>query len=518
MASLLNQDRSRGRDETVKTESEKLYTQSTRLTGMDGNVVFNYSSLHVSKEATKKTQHLVESTNILNRTFLSLIRTATASKGPAVVRRMYLNSFLSVVKGLKKSIAALEESLKEEFIDLDGSCWETVCEDLDPQAAAEAELDLSNNDASRLRNLRHLAAEHIMGESSEPQSVTGGMLVNPGKDGNSHVAAHTVEDVKPMASESAVSMTKKLVVKLTPVALLQDSTSVCPKQEDLHAEDGDIEKTAPKDDGDGAASHNASAPLLHGEVSESSNRRSPRLKTTPLRRPSDAKVKASHPATDSDLESEGDSAVAPPTNTEGQVLTGDEDDSDSDSVPAALLEAAALSNSSDDEDSQSSTQVAKQRLFWLAKNTPLSADKMRHKRTMLGRSADSGDRRGSSSESSSDGQDSNQEIQHLNTLRPVGKRPLVQRESGAAARKRRKLQPRVTKSTSNPEASDSSSSSSEDQRDDNDNNDEDDHGSGSESDQKMKPITEDVTLLGSAAFHQSSGETCCDPPWFWELT
>lgn len=515
MASLLNQDRSRGRDETVKTESEKLYTQSTRLTGMDGNVVFNYNSLHVSKEATKKTQHLVESTNILNRTFLSLIRTATTSKGPAVVRRMYLNSFLFVVKGLKKSIAALEESLKEEFIDLDGSCWETVCEDLDPQAAAETELDLSNNDASRLCNLRRLAAEHIMGESSEPQHVTGGTLDNPRKDGNSHVAAHTVEDVKPMANESGVSMTKKLVVKLTPVALGQDSTSVCPKQEDSHAEDGDIEKTVPKDGGDGAASHDASAPLPHGEVSEPSNRRSPRLKTTPLRRPSDAKVKASHPATDSDLESEGDSAAAPPTNTEGQVLTGDEDDSDSDSVPAALLEAAALSNSSDDEDSQSSTQVAKQRLFWLAKNTPLSADKMRHKRIMLGRS---GDRRGSGSESSSDGQDSNREIQHLNTLRPVGKRPLVQRESDVAARKKRRLQPRVTKSTSNPEASDSSSSSSEDKHDDNDNNNEDDHGSGSESDQKMKPITEDVTLLGSAAFLQSSGETCCDPPWCWELT
>lgn len=514
MATLL--DRSRSQEETVKTESEKLFTQSTSLTGMDGNVVFNCNALHVSKEVTKKTQQLVESTNILNRTFLSLIQTAMTSKGPAAVRRMYLNSFLSVVKGLKKSIAALEESLKEEFIDLDVSCWETICEDLDPQAAAEAEMDLSINDASHLRDLRRLATEHLMGESSESRHLAGGTLDSPGKEGNSHVPA---EDVKPIASESAVSMTKKLVVKLTPVALGQDSTSLLPKQEDSHAEDGDSEKAAAKDNvaaGDGAASHDASAAALHCEVSEPSNRRSPRLKTTPLRRPSDAKVKASHPAADSDLESEDDSAVAPPTNTEGRVLTGDEDDSDSDSdsVPAALLEAAALSHSSDDDDdSQSSTQVAKQRLFWLAKNTPLSTDKMRHKRIMLGRSSDSGDRRSSGSVSSSDGQDSLQEIQHLNTLRPVGKRPLVQRESDVAARKKRRLQSRVTKSTSHPEANDSSSSSSEDKHDDDDDNDEDDHGSGSESDQKMKPITEEVTLLGSAAFHQSSGETCCDPPW-----
>lgn len=510
MASLLNQDCSRSREETVKAESEK----GSSLTAMDGSVVFNYNALHVSKEVTKKTQQLVESANMLNRNFLSLIRTAMKGKGTVAVRRMYLSSFLSVVKGLKKSIATLEECLKEEFIDLDVSCWETVCEDLEPQAvAATAEMDISINEASELRDLQCLAAEHLMGESSESDCLAGGTLNSPGEERSAHVDARTVENVKPIASESGVNMTKKLVVKLTPMALGQDSDAVCKKQEDLHTEEVNKGEAAPKDDvagGDGASSHDASA--LHCEVSEPSNRRSPRLKTTPLRRSSDAKVKASHPAADSDLESEGDSAAVPPTNSEGQVLTDDEDDSDSDSVPAALLEAAALSHSSDDEDSQSSNQVAKQRLFWLAKNT---ADKMRHKRMMLGRTSDPSDRRSSGSESSSDGQDLPQEIQHLNTLRPVGKRPLVRRESDSAARKKRRLQSRVTKRASHPEASDSSSSSSEDKHDDDDDddddNDEDDHGSGSESDQKMKPITEEVTLSGSAAFHQSSGETCCDP-------
>lgn len=508
MASLYNQERSRSKEETLKIESEK-------QTGMDDSVLFNCSTLHVSGEATQKTQHLVESTNVLNRTFLSLIRTRTTSKGSADLRCVYLNSFLSVVKGLKQSIAALEESIKEEFADLDVSSWERICEDLDSPAAAEAELDLSITDASRLRDLRRLAAEHLIGESSKSRSLAGGVLNSPGTAGNSHVAEHTVEDTKLIATESAVSMTKKLVVKLTPVALEQESTSGFPKQEDSHAEDGVNKKAAPEDemvDGDGALSHDTTAAVPHGEVPEHSNRRSPRLKTTPLRRPSDAKVKASHPSADSDLESEDDSAAAPPTSTEGRVLAVDEDDSDSDSVPAALLHVAAMSHSSDDEDSQSSTQVAKQRLFWLAKNTPLSAEKMRQKCIMLGRSSDSADRRDSCSESSSERQDSPQEVQHLNTLRPVGKRPLVQRESDVVARKKRRLQPRVTKSMSNPEASDSSSSSSEDKHEDDDDDDDEDD-SGSESDQKMKPITEEMTLLGSAAFHQSSGETYCDPPW-----
>lgn len=519
MASLLNQHRSRNREESEKTESEELYkllpdlSQSSRFTGMDGNVVFNYNTLHVSKEVTKKTQQLVESTNILNRTFLSLIRTVMTSKGPADLRRVYLNSFLSVVKGLKKSIAALEESLKEEFSDLDVSSWETFCDDFNSQTAAEAELVLDISDVTRLRGLRSLAAEHLVGESSESQRLAGGTLDNPGKDNNSCAAAHTAEDVRLNPSESGVSMTKKLVVKLTPVALGQDSTSVLPKQEDSCSEDGTDETAALKDEagGDGAASHDASAVSLHAEAAEHSNRRSPRLKTTPLRRPSDAKAKASHPAADSDSESEGDSAAAPPANTEGRILTGDEDDSDSDEVPAALLEGAAVSHSSDDEGSQASPQVAKPRLFWLAKNTPLSADKMRRKRKMLGRSSD---RKGSGSESSSDGRDLPLEIQHLNTLRSMGKRPLVQRESDVAARKKRRLQPKVMKSTSHREATDSSSSSSEDKHndDDDDDNDEDDddHDSGSESDQKMKPITEEVSLLGAAAFHQSSGDE--EPP------
>lgn len=489
-------------------------SQSSRFTGMDGNVVFNYNTLHVSKEITKKTQHLVESTNILNRTFISMIRTVMASKKPAGVRQVYLNSFLSVVKELKKSIAALEESLKEEFSDLAVSCWETFCDDFSTQAAAEAELVLDISDVTRLRDLRNLAAEHLGAGSSESLPLADGTLDNPSKDDNSHVAARTVEDVRPNPSESSVNLTKKLVVKLTPVALGQDSTSVLPKQEDSCTEEGAEETAALKDEAasDGAASHDASTTVLHMEPAEHSNRRSPRLKTTPLRRPSDAKAKASHPAVDSDSESEGDSTAAPPANAEGGVLTGDEDNSDSDEVPAALLEGAAVSHSSDDEGSQAATQVAKQRLFWLAKNTPLSADKMRRKRKMLGRSPGSADRKGSGSESSSDvrdSRDSPREIQHLNTLRSMGKRPLVQRESDVAARKKRRLQPRVTKSASHQEATDSSSSSSEDKPDDDE--DEDDHDSGSESDQKMKPITEEVSLLGAAAFQQSSGEAYRDP-------
>lgn len=528
MRGLLNQHRRRNREKSEKSELYKMLpnlAQGTPLnklndTSVDGNVVFNYNTLQVSKDVAIKTQRLVESMNVLNRTFLNLFRTGLTSKGSADARRMYLNSFLSVIEGLKKSIAALEESLKEEFSDLGVSVWEKSNDGLNTQGEAEAERGLHISDVMDLHGLGRLAGEHLPGEASGSQRLADGTPDLPDKDSSAHVAAHTAEDDRPNPHESGVGVTKKLVVKLTPVAVGQESTSAFPKQEGSRSTDSADEKASLKDEaaGDDVSSHSAS-------VTEHSNRRSPRLKTTPLRRPSDAKAKAARPAVDSDSEHEGDSAVAAAvtTNTEGQDLTADEDDSDSDSVPAVLLEGAAMSHSSDDEGSQASTQVAKQRLFWLAKSPPLSADKMRHKRKMLGHSSDSGNRKGSSSESTSDGRDSPEEGQRLNTLRPSGKRHLVQKENDDAARKKRRLQPgskrsdarQDAKSASRHEATDSSSSSSSssdnDDEDDDADDDQDDHNSGSESDQKMKPITEEVTLLGAAAFHQSSGEACSVP-------
>ena len=39
--------------------------------GMDGNVVFNYSMLPVPKELTKKAKHLIDSMNTINKSFVN---------------------------------------------------------------------------------------------------------------------------------------------------------------------------------------------------------------------------------------------------------------------------------------------------------------------------------------------------------------------------------------------------------------------------------------------------------------
>lgn len=528
--SLWNQQRRRNRVEPEKSELYMLphLQQNIPLdkwdhTGMDGNVVFNYNTLQVSKDITKKTKHLVDSTNILNRTFINFIRTVTANQQAPDVRNLYMNSFLSVIKGLRKSLSALEDSIKEEFSDLDVlTCWEKFfSDDLDARPTADAELDMS--DERCLHDLQKLAAEHLIDDDSESKGFTDMRNVHDcsedDMDSDSQEARQRAQEIGLKPSESGVNMTKKLIVKLTPVAMEQEPNSDVLKMEDTHMKDISEGNAVLEDEEtgvlsvktDGKVSNDNSSVSLHVEE-EHGNRRSPRLKTTPLRRPSDIKGKSSLSAADSDSDSDHEetSSTVPAKNTEEQSLSGVRDDSDSDEVPAALLERAAISQSSDepqsDEDGgKASTKVAKKCLFWLTKNTPISPEKMRRKRKMLDRSPESNSsskrgksRRESGTESSSDEQDSQKKIQHLNTLRSIGKPQLVKREDKGAARKQVRLQAGISKTKPRQEETESSSSSSDDIQDD-------DFGSDG-SDQKMKPITEDVALLGAAAFNQSSGE------------
>lgn len=534
MESLWQQQRRRNRVEPEKSElfdmlphlPQNLPLDKWDHTGMDGNVIFNYNTLQISKDITKKAKHLVDSTNILNRTFVNFIHSVTMNKQTPGVRKLYLNSFLSVVKGLRKSLTALEDSLKEEFSDLDVlSCWEKfLSDDFDTQPVTEADTELDISDERCLSDLQKLAAEHLEDDDSDSKGFTDGRgahVCPVGRmDSGSHDARQRAQKIGLKPSEIGVNMTKKLVVKLTPVPMEQEPSSDTPKMvEDIHMKDKKSEgKDVSEDEETGVVgaktdsrmSNDNSSASLHPEE-EQGNRRSPRVKTTPLRRQSDVKAKTSLSAADSDSDSDPEEtpSTAPAKNTEEQSLSRARDDSDSDEVPAALLERAAISQSSDepqsDEDGgKASTKVAKKCLFWLTKNTPISPEKIRRKRKMLDRSpeSDSSDRRvksrgESGTDSSSDDQDSQKKI-HLNTLRSIGKPHLVKREDGVA-RKQGRMQAGKSKTKSRQEAMESSSSSSEDEHDDD---------SGSDgSDQKMKPITEDMALLGAAAFHQSSGES-----------
>uniref|UniRef100_A0A1A7WER6 DNA helicase n=1 Tax=Iconisemion striatum TaxID=60296 RepID=A0A1A7WER6_9TELE len=481
--------------------------------GMDGNVVFNYSTLQVSKGVTKKAKHLVDSTNTLNQTFLKFIQNVTNKQKPRV-RMLFLNSFLTVTKGLRKSLTALEESLKEEFSDLHvlGS-WDKILSTDLHGTDGETELDISEERC--LRGLQKLASEHVDDNDSDGESPN----AHSGKKAGPDSQARSREQ-KPSISQGDV--VKKLVVQLTPVSM-EESSSDSPKlEEDFQKKESKAKGKQLLDEEALASSPKAeskmSSDLSNTQLPEEGqgNRRSPRVKTTPLRRQSDVKTKTCLSAADSDSDSdpEGTAGTAPAANDKEQSLSRERDDSDSDEVPAALLERATMTQSSDEEeDGQASpSKVAKKCLFWLTKNSPMSPEKMRQKRKMQDRSSESESscriidvQQESETDSSSDDRDAQKKIQHLSTVRSIGKPHLVKREEKTGARKQRRLQSSNSKTQSQLEASDSSSLLSEDEQDDD-----------SESDasvQKMKPITENVSSVGVAAFHQSSGDEQSMPSW-----
>uniref|UniRef100_A0A7N9AJY0 DNA helicase n=1 Tax=Mastacembelus armatus TaxID=205130 RepID=A0A7N9AJY0_9TELE len=517
MEGLRHQQRKRNRAEPEKAGLfDKLSHPSQNIpldkwdhTGMDGNVVFNYNTLQISKDITKKAKHLVDSANSLNQTFVNFIHTVTTNKQTPAIRHLYLKSFLSVVKGLRKSLAALEDSIKEEFSDLDVlGCWEKLLsDDFDTQSITEADTEVDISDERCLRDLRKLAGEHLDEDDSDSKGFTEGRSARyfPGEvvDSDSHEVRQRAQNIGLKLSESAVNMTKKLIVKLTPVPMEHELASHSPKM-DIHIKVKKSEEKDVSEDKETCAKVNSKLSKDNSSASiyleeEQGKRRSPRVKTTPLRRPSDVNAKKSLSAADSDSDSEETPSAAPAKNTEEQNLNRAGDDSDSDEVPAALLQRAAMTQSSDEPHSDEDGGKASPKV------------KMRRKRKRLGRSPDSDSsdsrvkvRRESGTDSSSDEEeDMDMKIQHSNTLRSIGKPHLVKREEKGVARKEGMLQAGKSKTKSSQETMVSSSSSSKDEHDD-----DDDSGSDA-SDQKMKPITDGVALLGATTFHQSSGYESC---------
>ncbi|XP_077597568.1 transcriptional regulator ATRX-like isoform X2 [Stigmatopora nigra] len=472
---------------------------------MGESVDFNYSTLNVSKDMTAKVKHLVDSANNVNASFIAFIHTATKTKQG--VRSVYLKSYLAVVKSMRMSMAALEESLKEEFADLDvSSRWEellTASFVTQPTVETNAAL---NDDGKLLKT-----------SQAEEEALTEVRCQDP--DSPLHNAGLSMPKSDSESSQTGVNMTKKLVVKLTPVPMKEDAQLQLPDADDkiFQGKDPSGNEESALADGKMSAEHPGTS--LHPEE-EQGNRRSPRLKTTPLRRPSDVKGKPSLCPAPSESESdpEGPPGSTDPQITEEQSLGQTRDDSDSDEIPAALLERVAMTRSSDDhrseddddEDTPTSTKVAKKRLFWLAKNTPISPERMRRKRKLVDRSPESGAsakaRQERDADSSSDDLEIQPKMQRLKTIRSMGKSNLVQGETEGRARQQAMGLGRKHESLAHQEVIETTSSSSEDDC-------EDDSGSDG-GDEKMKVMTDDAASMEASAFHQLPGhEDGAGPTW-----
>ena len=514
--------------------------------GMDGNVVFNYNALDVPKDLVKNAKHLVDSTNALNTTFVEFIKTVRSDNHTCGTRPLYLKSFLLVLKGLRRSHDLLEESLKEVFCDVDlVDCCETALHphpDTEEKPPREAQSEVDRADESRLTDLQNLAAEHLEKDNSDCKGLMEDVQTFYAKKSACEDAAELLQQptlLPPIADlKPAHGLLKKLVVKLTPVPMEQQqqqqeqqeqhhqqqpqlaaSSAVGEgvkvfdeEKETLGAEEEteDVGICLKNDEEEEKTTTTTEAPADVAEVlrpeEELDNRRSPRVKTTPLRRPSDVKAKPSVSTNDSGSDSDPDGPAAAANLASDASAPGRDDSEESDEVPAALLQRAAMTHSSDevasDEEEAAArpTQVEKKCLIRMSRATPLSPKRVYRKRKLYSEASGRRAKARRVEENAGAGSPSADvtvsRVEQRGPLEdpPATSAPTLSDDRTKLPRKNRRPSSSSSYSTSRSEGEEA----------------EPDPGarSGSDSDdQRIKPITENVSLLGASGFQQSSGKS-----------
>lgn len=359
-----------------------------------GTLTFSYKTLEVPKELVKKTKKLIETTNGLNSTFVQFIQQEPVYLGENIVRHRHLKAFKSVLSDLKKAHATLEEALDKEFKDLEVQNGEgngladnatvaatvpisepaekskddpVVPDGLTEESPAELEDDVEEEDVD--------ATDVEMTEEAVPAGE------NPEEDfeeNKDNAKAKSKPECTDEASAAGDASLDKDIVSIPPsvpeeLFEMVESLSDCVKQEsekDSVDTDSTSSKTSVSDKRSRESSRRSAKtskklvvkltpiPLKitikkdesksqskekDGALSPDESRRSPRMKTTPLRKSSEGRSKSC---------SEGAEANDEDCNTSPTPATADPSDSDSDEVPEVLRQVEGTEASSDEPDAE----------------------------------------------------------------------------------------------------------------------------------------------------------------------
>ncbi|NXJ38891.1 ATRX regulator, partial [Ciconia maguari] len=229
--------------------------------------------------------------------------------------------------------------------------------------------------------------------------------------------------------KSSAKGTKELIVKLTPVSLSESTVKAEDQDSNLEKGGKDVDVIPRAENCDSVKqNHNAgSEPSTENEtvslVEESDLRRSPRVKTTPLRRQTDINPLTSNSEEDSndtcnekrkrksskqprrknDKRNSSDSTVDGPSpnklsKSKKPYLL--DHSSDSDEMPAVLKEVAMMSHSSSDIDSNSEAPTSDQKSSNFLKNQPVKDENGKRKRKSSSSGSDLDAKRGKSAKNS----------------------------------------------------------------------------------------------------------------------
>uniref|UniRef100_A0A8C9SVR9 DNA helicase n=1 Tax=Scleropages formosus TaxID=113540 RepID=A0A8C9SVR9_SCLFO len=447
---LWHQHRKRSRGEHDKGgDGTPKRSQKAALNGKEhgtdalgsGTLTFTYKALRVPKELVKKAKKLIETTAGLNNTFVKFIQQGAKEQDNSLVRLRHLKAFKSVLTDLKKAHSALEVALEQEFKDLELQNGDET--DTEERAAPE-DVEMKESPTSSPQKDSEVAgrskakekrADLAKGSECAEGSVTASEppldkdivtvplsvpdelfeMVESTADSSGVVERRGQSVAKAKKSsrssnsskmscssaEDSPQVTKDLVVKLTPVLLNENETpSPAAHVKEEAVEERDENAALEDEDADGAQ-------LLEDGPE---NRRSPRVKTTPLRKQAESKSRPSCSRENSESDTENESSVKAEADKNGEeegagqeqgqerrsktavASSSRADDSDSDEVPAILLQTAAMTPSSDAGDSKDEVppkSVTNKCLFQLNKNNSQSVERKTVKRKLKVNSSDS---------------------------------------------------------------------------------------------------------------------------------
>uniref|UniRef100_A0A8C7E687 DNA helicase n=1 Tax=Naja naja TaxID=35670 RepID=A0A8C7E687_NAJNA len=580
----VDSDKSKMYDNSLKYSSKK---NSSNCNGEEkkldhpysGALTYSYKALMVPKVLLKKTKKLAETTTNMNTSFIKFLKEATEnSEINRTVHIRQLKAFKSVLNDIRKAHAALEEDLDLEIQTLGVKFKQKHTKE------KESEIKTSISEMKRTEG-KECKEIKIVSEVSEPssdQSVsvterTGSKKLNckdkkSGKNEELQYKPDNIEatdmdivsvpssvpedifescmDVQKAGGQSTVNRTeqgsgntnrskdikKELVVKLTPVSL----SSVKPEDPDEKLEKGEDRE----DGNENCSSECIPEKDLLSQVEDL--RRSPRVKTTPLRRPTDMNTLTSNSEEDSnepygekygrkttpskggkDKQSPPSGTVCSPQSSKGLAV---DQSSDSDEMPAVLQEVSMMSQNSSDLDS--SNEISKDAVNTLKKQT-MREENGKRKRKSSTSGSDFDAKKGNSNkdlgaakkkrQNCSDSSNNDSELERDNTTKTeqtkktTKKTPkkedsvcveeeLSKKETRESSQKQQNESPKTGK----PElkkAKDASLSATATSSSSNEAENENLNSAGEESsdEQKIKPVTESLLVDRKLGFFQSSG-------------
>uniref|UniRef100_A0A803VD71 Transcriptional regulator ATRX n=1 Tax=Ficedula albicollis TaxID=59894 RepID=A0A803VD71_FICAL len=445
-----------------------------------GSLTYSYKALMVPKDLLKKTKKLVETTTNLNSSFVSFLKNAAENvEISPTVQLCQLKAFKSVLSDMKKAHLSLEEGLNLEIQALNVKIKDKNTKEKKTEVRSEKnevkkdegkeQVPLKEDDAAQTQkkvvleqpdnepmdqsvpsveqtdNKAAPEEEKKSGRNEEPQyepnstealdmdivsipssvpedifeTLESAMEIQMPSDEqdsgntaadhetpNSNTKLNTpVKDIKGGTKlKSSAKGTKELIVKLTPVSLSEPTV----KADD---QDSSLEKDNKDND---ASQDNDAAPADDPDL-----RRSPRVKTTPLRRPTDMSPLTSNSEEESN-DTNSDKRKKKPSKQPGKKnekrnssdSTADgpgpdklpkskkpydlDHSSDSDELPAVLKEAGMMSRSSSDSESNSEAPAKNQKTSDFQKSQPVKDENGKRKRKSSSSDSDLDAKRGKS--------------------------------------------------------------------------------------------------------------------------